>query len=464
MNNLLSIIHGICFIILIYFTILWSGYLIFLLCTFKTIIRKYYEAKFNDIMGNVQHQFMVPITIIIPAYNELLRIENVITAILNTRYPNIHIVIVNDGSIDTMLQFLIDKYQLVQIPAAFNMSLVTARVNAYYESKIIKNFRVVDKEHSPFLNSGADSINAGLNICCTPIYLTVDADTILEPDALSQILFVYLTNPHCIAVGGAIYVPDPAKIQNGKITSTNIPLNFILGVQVVEYLRSFLYGREGWSLFGGVFCHPGAFSLLETEVVKQVGGYDAYNFSYDAEIIIKLHQYMLQKHYPYSVVYAPSAISWSEEPRTIRGLWRQRSYWQRGLLRCIALHKQMIFNPRYGITGLFAFPIFILFEILGPIIESFSYIMVLILFGLNLLHYVNMMWLVFLAWGYMMSITMLCMLLSMITYNQYYRKMDIVHFFVLTTIDMLFYRQLRAFCALYAFGKYLLNRLRGKPI
>jgi cellulose synthase/poly-beta-1,6-N-acetylglucosamine synthase-like glycosyltransferase len=337
-------------------------------------------------------------------------------------------------------------------------------VKAYYESMIIPHFTVVDKEHSPFLNSAADSVNAGLNVCRTPIYLTIDADTLLEPKALSRIVFAYLTNPHCVAVGGDIYVPDPTKIKNGKMTDTNIPSNFLLGMQVTEYLRSFLYGREGWTALGGALCHPGAFTLLETVAVRDIGGYDSYNFSYDAEIIIKLHHYMRKNNFPYSVVYAPSAICWSEEPQTLRGFWRQRSYWQRGLLRCIALHKQMILNPRYGVTGLLAFPYYILFEIFGPVVEGISYVRVLIMLFIRPLPLINIAWLFFLAWGFMMFITMSCVVLSIITYNKYYRKMDILRFFALTTIDMLFYREYRALCALFSSTHYLINRLRGKPL
>ena len=462
--NIINILNWICIIILIYFAVLWLGYLMFLLATFSTIIRKYLESNNNNMISSINHNSSLPITIIIPAYNEALRIENTITALLNSDYQNIHIIIINDGSTDSTLQLLIDKYQLVPVANAFKTKIKTGKIRAYYQSKIIKNFIVIDKEHSPYLNSAADSVNAGLNICRTPVYLTVDADTILEPEALSRILFVYLTNPHCVAVGGDIYVPDPTQIKNGKMMSTNIPRNFLLGTQVTEYLRSFLYGREGWTIFGGALCHPGAFTLLETQAVHEVGGYDSYNFSYDAEIIIKIHHHMRKNHYPYSVVYAPSAISWSIEPNKLKNFWRQRSYWQRGLLRCIALHKQMILNPNYGITGLFAFPYYILFEIFGPVVEGISYIIVLILLCISSVNYSNILWLLFLAWGYMMFITMSCVVLSIVTYNKYYRKMDIIYIVLLTTVDMLFFRQYRAFCAISSSIHYIINRLRGKPL
>jgi len=457
----LSVINGICFVILIYFAILWSGSLLFLLAAFRTIINRYHESPFNALM--LEHTTLA-ITIIIPAYNEAHRIENTITAILNSDYKKIHLIIVNDGSTDSTLQLLIDKYQLIKVPSAFKGKIPTGKVKAYYESRSRAYFTVVDKEHSPYANAGADSVNAGLNICRTPLYITIDSDTLVEPEAISRMLFTYLINPHCVAVGGSIYIPDTRKIVNGKMTDTNIPPNLLLGVQVAEYLRSFLYGHEGWTSVGGALCHPGAFTLIETQVARDIGGYDPYNFSYDAEIILKLHHYMRKNHFPYSIVYASNAISWSEQPKTLKGFWRQRSYWQRGLLRCMALHKTMILNPYYRKTGLLAWPYYILFEIFGPVVEGISYIMVVILLFISSLSWHSIAWLWLLAWSYMLFITLSCMVLSIITYNKYYRKLDILKIFALTTIEMGFYRQYRAFCALFSTGHYLINRLRGKPL
>lgn len=449
--------------ILCYFALVWLGYTFFLLVTFFTVIRKYKETEYNNIISTFNENPLLPMTIIVPAYNEAKRIVNAITAILDSAYKNTHIIVVSDGSTDTTLQLLIDTYSLIKIPPAFQQKIITGKVHAYYQSTRIPNFIVIDKEHSPFANSGADCINAGLNACRTPIYLTVDSDTILEHMALSRMLFAYLTHPHCVAVGGDIYVPDTTKIKDGVLLESTISRHPVVGVQVCEYLRSFLYGREGWTLLGGSLCHPGAFTLLETEAVRDVGGYDAYNFSYDAEITLKLHHEMRKKHYPYSITYAPSAIAWSEVPNTSKKLWSQRNYWQRGLLRCLARHKQMVLNPKYGVTGLLAFPYYILFEIFGPVIEALAYLMLIITLCFSSISLTHFAWFIFLSFGYMLFITMSCVVLSLLTYNKFYRKMDILHIFVLTLVDLIFYRQLRAFSAMFGTIHYVINRLRGKP-
>lgn len=460
---MIKVLDTLTFYILIYFAVLWVGYTVLLLGTFLTVIRKYKESKYNSMISKLNTEPTLPVSIIIPAFNESKRISNAIDALLKLDYKNIHIIVVNDGSTDDTLDLLIKNYALQKIPPAFMIKYQTGTVLAYYHSTTIPNMIVIDKEHSPFANSAADCINAGLNVCRTPLYMTVDADTLLEPEALTRMLFMYLIHPHCLAIGGNIYVPDPKKIQQGKMLDTNIPSNFVLGVQVCEYLRSFSYGREGWLFLGGALCHPGAITMLETQAVHEVGGYDASNFSYDAEMIIKLHHFMRKNKHPYSIVYSPSSIAWSEEPKTIRHLWRQRSYWQRGLLRCLSRHKDMVFNPAYGITGILAFPYYILFEIFGPVVEAISYIILILVFIYSKISLLNLAWLIFLAWGYMMFITLSCVILNLLTYNKYYKKMDILHLFFLTTVDMFFYRQVRAFCCLISSVQYVIHRLRGKP-
>ncbi len=459
-----AIINYINSFILIYFAAVWVIYLVFLGYTFRIIVRKYQEAEFNNVIAIFNQNKLIPLTIIMPAYNEAHRITKAINAIYNADYKNIHLIIVNDGSTDTTLSMLIEQYAMKKIAPSFQHKVVTGKVFGYYQSTRIPNMMVIDKEHSPFANSGSDCINAGLNACRTPLFLTIDSDTVIEPPALSYMLFMYLTHAHCIAVGGDIYVPDTSSGIRDNILRTSFPKNMVLGVQVCEYLRSFLYGREGWSLIGGVLCHPGAFTLLETQAVLEVGGFDAANFSYDAEIIMKLHHYMRNNKYPYSVVYAASAIGWAESPSTLKQFWKQRNYWQRGLLRSTFRHIKMLFNPRYGVTGLVAFPYFMILEVFGPLIEAVAYMTFIVAWVMGYTLFWQLFWYWLWAWGFMSLITIACIILNLVTYNKYPSKMDICRIFVVTSIDMLFFRQFKAFCSFFGSFHYLFNRLRGKAL
>lgn len=447
-----------------YFATVWFGYTVFLLLTIAKILNVFDETIYNDIIASIDEHAYLPITTITPAYNEKHRIKNMVNSVLNSNYKNIQMIIVNDGSTDETLQFLIDTYSLKPIQPAFTQTIKTGQVKEYFLSSTIPLI-VIDKEHSPFANSGADCINAGLNACRTPLFLTLDSDTTVEPEAISRMLFLFLTTPHCIAIGGNIHIPnhlhtDPND-ENGRQA---IPRNITLATQVVEYLRSFLYGHEGWTRLGGALCHAGAFTLLEKRAVMEVGAYDSYNFSYDAEIITKLHYYMRKNKYPYAIAYASNALAWAESPATLKALWRQRNYWQRGLLRCLALHWRMLFNPRYGRVGLVGFPVFIFYEIAGPVIEGFAYITGVIALFFQLVNYTVLVWLLCWSLGSLLFITTACMLISTMTYNKYSKKSDVFKLFFIALIEFFFYRAFRSLCCFIGLFHYLYNRIRGKAL
>ncbi len=460
MSHILYIIG---LLLLVYFVVEWVGYTLSLVLTIPLIMRTFGETKYNDIIASIDAYSYLPITTITPAFNERHRIARMIDSVVKAHYKNIQMIIVNDGSTDDTLQFLIDTYSLKPIQPSFTQKIKTGKIKGYYQSATIP-LLVIDKEHSPFANSGADCINAGLNACRTPLFLTVDSDTTVEPDSISRMLFTFLTKPHCIAIGGSIYVPDHIQGQIDHTKAHNIPKNITLATQVIEYLRSFLYGHEGWTRFGGALCHSGAFTLLEKKAVMDIGAYDSYNFSYDAEIIMKLHHYMLKNRHPYTIVYASNAIAWAESPFKLKGLWKQRNYWQRGLLRCLALHWQMTFNPHYGRVGLLGFPAFIFFEIAGPAIEGFAYLFALITILCQEMNYVLLAWLLSLSFGFLLLITIACLLISTMTYNKYPKKLDLFKLIFITFVELVFYRVFRGVCYLFSTFHYIYNRIRGKAL
>jgi cellulose synthase/poly-beta-1,6-N-acetylglucosamine synthase-like glycosyltransferase len=449
--------------LLTYFVVVWVGYTLSLLLTTSLIIKTFDETKYNDIIASIDTHAYLPITTITPAFNERHRIERMVNSVINANYKNIQMIIVNDGSTDDTLQFLIDTYALKPIQPAFIQEIKTGEIKGYYQSANIPLI-VIDKEHSPYANSGADCINAGLNACRTPLFLTLDADTTIEPESISRMLFMFLTKPHCIAIGGDLYVPNHLQRQEKPNKMYTMPQNITLASQVAEYLRSFIYGHEGWTHLGGALCHSGAFTLLEKKAVMDIGAYDASNFSYDAEIIMKLHHYMLENRYPYTIAYASNALAWAESPCTLKGLWRQRNYWQRGLLRCLSLHWKMAFNPRYGLVGLIGFPAYILFEIAGPAIEGLAYITGIVALLIQQVNYVILAWLLCLSFSFLLLITLACMLISAMTYNKYPRKGDVFKMICITFIELIFYRPLRGICCFLGTFHYIFNRIRGKAL
>lgn len=462
-EQIVTVIHYLSTLILLYFVFLWLAYTFLLSSSFFKVLQKFKEVKYNDIYPSLNQKASIPISIIIPAYNQTARIRNTLDSIFKSEYQNYRIIVINDGSTDETLQLLKDDYALYPVPPAFKQIIKTGKVIQYYRSATVENMLVIDKEHSPFTNSAADSVNAGINVCQTPVFITLDADTLLEPNTLTRLLFTYLTHPHCICVGGGVYLSEGCTIKNGEIVKVRIPKNLTAASQVPEYLKSFLYGREGWTLLGGALSFAGALTFFETEAVIDSGGADSSNYAYDAESVMKLHHRMRKMGYPYQIIFDPDAQCWTEQPNSIKSLWLQRNKWQRGLLRSVCKNKRMVFNPRYGITGLIAFPLFIALEVFANVIEAIGYTIFIISIFFVPDPFAGLGWLVFLAWGFSTLITMAAMFLNLSTQKKYQSKMDVIYLFVLSTMDLLGFRQIRAFSTLFATIQYLFNRLRGQP-
>lgn len=445
-------------IILVYFFILGTAYAILFLLSIRRIIGKYQEVHFSHINKVLVSQDGLAVTVLMSVRNNQTEVLASIKSILNNDYQNTSLIVVNDGSSDDTLNILIKAYDLEKTTRGLRYLLKTSSLNAIYQSKLYPRLLLIDKNHEQEVNSAADGLNLALNFCRTPICITIDSDTVIAKDAITQLVYRYLSSANCIAVGGDIYIPDEFG-QHGKI-----PQNKALGVQVVEYLRSFIYGREMWSAIGGALCHSGAMTLFETNRLIELGGFDRDNFSYDAEIIMRFHDDALSRQLPYRIRYAPAAIAWSSQPTSIKGLWKQRNRWQRGIWRSVCRHLHLFMNPKYGKVGLLGMPFYVLFETIGPCVEGVAYLTLVYALIFHQINFYELAWFIGLAWGYLYILTIASVFLNYLTLNQYHLKKDLFKLMWLNFIDVIFYRPLRSFDALCASLQYFYNKLRGKPL
>jgi len=446
--------------ILIYFFLLGAWYGLILLASISETVDSYAQYRYGNLDEIIETGFSIPITIIIPAFNEEQRILNTIRNVLKSNYKNIQILVINDGSTDGTLDLLINEFQLYEIPPIIEKVIKTSSIRHLYKSKNVDNLTVIDKKHSPG-NTAADANNCGLNATNTPVYITIDADTLLEPEAITQMLLQFLAKKHCISVGGVIFVLNENTVDRGRIETTFLSEGFTSAFQGLEYVRSFTYGRSGLNNLSGSLCHPGAFTLNETHSVQEVGGYDPLNFAYDVDITMKLHG--LSGKYPVKLSFSSNAISWTKVPSTLKKFWTQRDRWQRGMLRSIFTNRRMLFNPRYGFTGMIVFPAYIMFDLLGPVIEFLAYILLILTLIFDVVSYRTLGWFILLAWGYIIIMTLASFYLNLITYSQY-RKLSILRIIWLVTVEMFGFRQFRAACCFFGTLHYFFNRLMGKPL
>ena len=330
------------------------------------------------------------VSIIAPAYNEEKTILESTNSLLNLKYPNYELVLVNDGSKDNTLDVLIKYFNLIRVDHIMDYRLNTKPVRGIYKNRSLPKLTVVDKE-----NGGkADSLNAGINISSREYFCGIDADSLLEDDALLKLASLTLDEGmETPALGGNIFPINGCEVEQGHIKNISIPKNKLARFQTIEYIRAFMAGRLGWAYINSLLIISGAFGLFRKERVISVGGYLTSSGKYDKdtvgedmELVVRISRLMRELGHRYRICYAFNANCWTEVPENTKTLRKQRYRWQRGLIDILLFHKRMIFNPRYGRTGVVALPYFFIFEMMGPIFEIQGYLMVFLAFIFGLLN------------------------------------------------------------------------------
>src|SRR5437762_1972420 len=274
--------------ILIHFPALNSFYALFLVLSIPEIWEQTRLAEDDDFQRLMQSDALPPITILVPAHNEQATIEPSVTAILTLEYRNYEVVVVNDGSTDGTLDALRHAFDLYEIPRTYPETIATRPLRALYRSRTRTRLLVIDKE-----NGGkADSLNAAINASRFPLVIAVDADTLIEPDALLRLTRPFLLGREIAAVGGTVRVANNCTVKDGRVTDARVPGKILPGIQVVEYLRAFLFGRLGWNRLGGNLIISGAFGLFRKEYVMAVDGYRSTSIVEDLDLVVRLHRYL----------------------------------------------------------------------------------------------------------------------------------------------------------------------------
>lgn len=443
--------------ILWYFICVGAGYLILLAMSLSIITRAFQEQEHGNLISLMKSGVLPPVTAIIPSYNMENSVVEAVLSVLKCEYLGVKVIVVNDGSTDRTLEKLKQTFDLKQVTSVVRQKIQHEPIKGYYVSRTHPNVTVIDKIHERSGFGAGNALNAGLNACQTPLFATVDADTIIEPDALNKLIFSMLSVPHSVSAGGTVYILNECKHKDGVILEPKLPTNIVAAFQACDYLRALLIGRSGFNKTRGALIHSGAFTLFEREALMEVNGFANKNYGPDAEVIVHLHAYMRENKYPYSVHYYPSAVAWSEEPATLSAYWRQRVRWQFGLLQSFGKYKRMMFNPKYGWTGLFTYPYYVFFEMFSAPIEVGGYIAVILAWALGILNVKAALLFALIAWGFSAFLTVATGLISYLTFNKYGQFIDFIKIFVLAFAELLGFRQLNIICRTYATIDYFMT-------
>ena len=323
-----------------------------------------------------------PIAVIVPAYNEERTVIESLRSLLALHYPDYEVLLVNDGSSDRTLACVIEAFGLKRVGRFVDIGVPHQPIRGFYANPDLPRLLVIDK-----VNGGkADALNAGINAARAALFCAIDADSLLEADALLRVVRPFIDHPdRTIAVGGTIRIANGCTVDAGRVTHVALPGNFLALVQIMEYLRAFLMARLALGQMQALVVISGAFGLFSRRHVVEVGGYSLGTVGEDMELVVKLHRHMRESRQPYRIDFIAEPVCWTECPEDLATLSRQRSRWQRGALECFVKHRRMCLNPRYGRIGIVCFGQILLVDVFGPLIEVLGYVLLPLLWATGLL-------------------------------------------------------------------------------
>jgi cellulose synthase/poly-beta-1,6-N-acetylglucosamine synthase-like glycosyltransferase len=445
-----------------YYLVSNISYLMMLIVALKTSAAHQRRLKSHRLAWFKESPLAPPITIIAPAHNEEKSIRVAVRNLLELDYPQLEVIIVNDGSEDRTLAEMQEEFWLRPVRAVYIPEAKSAPVRGLYRSELHAGLLVVDKEPG---GSKADAVNAGLNAATSPYVCIVDADSVLERDALLRIMVPIMEDPkRVVAVGGIIRVLNGSEIEGGHLKRVRLPRKSIEVIQVIEYLRAFLIGREAWGQGNMLMIISGAFGVFRTDLVRAVGGYRPRAIGEDFDLVARLHRHLLEKGVDYRIHFVPDPMCWTEVPSDLQSLGRQRARWQKGLLDVLWPSRDMLFRPRYGRIGCFALPYLWLFELFAPVVEIVGIITIVLAACLGVLS--REFALQFLLFGYAFAtvISIGSVLQEEITYKRYNDWQDVMRLVTYCFLEHFPYRQLHMIWRLQGLWQYLRGDLAWKPM
>ncbi len=436
---------------LVYLVVLSTCYAILLLLSIPELWSHWRLAADEHLQRLLASDSLPPLSLLVPAYNEEVTVGASLLSFLTLEYPQLEVVVVNDGSKDGTMNSLMTEFDLYEVPPAFPVIIQSKPVRGYYRSRRYARLLVIDKE-----NGGkADSLNAAMNAARHPFVVAVDADTLIEPDALIRLARPFLLGANVAAVGGTIRVANDCTVHLGRVTDARVSRRWIVGCQVVEYLRAFMFGRLGWNHLGGNLIISGAFGLFRKEYLLAIGGYKTGNVTEDMDLVVRLHRYLKENKIKATLPFIPDPVAWTEVPTSSRVLGRQRERWHRGLIGTMWTHRTMMFNPRYGLIGMLSVPFYVFGELIAPLVELVGWLALVAGFALGAVDAKFAMLFLIVAVGYGTSLSVWAVVLEEFSFKRYRRRSDFWVLLGFALIEGFGYRQMTLVFRLQSFWKHM---------
>ena len=265
-------------------------------------------------------EYQPEVSVLIPAYNEEAVIVDTVRAALESKYRKLEVLVINDGSLDRTAELVRQNFGR------------DSRVRLLMQS-----------------NRGKPSaLNHGLAEASGQIVVSIDADTIVDPDAIPR-LVRHFADPRVGAVAG-----------NVKVMNRN---RWLTRWQALEYITSQNLEKRAFDLLNCIPVVPGAVGAWRTELLRSNGGFSGETVAEDTDLTLTI------RRSGWKILYDEDAIGRTEVPDTVETLIRQRFRWTFGTLQAVWKHRDVTGRPRYGTLGWIAIPNIFLFQIILPLVS-----------------------------------------------------------------------------------------------
>ncbi|MGI2329055.1 glycosyltransferase [Planococcus sp. YIM B11945] len=371
-------------------------------------------------------------TILVPAYNEEKVLQSCFTGYENLDYQNFELIIINDGSSDGSMELLQKLLDLTEVDLKPKNLLNYHPVVSIFRSSVYPNVTVLDK-----INGGkADALNAGADYASGDVIITLDADSILQKNALTHINEA-MEDPNVIAGGGMVHVGQMYQESKPSFKGKGL-----IRYQLSDYMLAFYVKRFIQSRFGVVSVVSGAFGAFRAFALYEAGGYKK-TIGEDMEITLNMQKLINTVYTKGKLVFIPKAECYTEVPDTFGNLKKQRIRWQKGFLDSLKIYRKGR-KKNLGVKLVF----FIFIDSLLPgAVGVFTTILLAWSFFTG-----KLMWLTLL----LLAMTAVLQIIQRVSayvvskkYGHSYSKIDYLKICLFSAVELVTYRVLDAYFFLY---------------